>query len=93
MSRILLHGRIPHVQVAWTRIGLDGAAALLSAGADDLGGTLVDGRVLPASAAEHGRTMTVDDARRIARSLSRGLRQRTTDYGDPGDARRVTARA
>lgn len=91
VSRLLLHGRIDHIQVAWTRLGLAGAPAALQAGADDLGGTLLDGTVLPEAGAEHGVRMTVADARRISRSLSRQLRQRTTVYGDPGAERRAAS--
>ncbi|WP_375400338.1 7,8-didemethyl-8-hydroxy-5-deazariboflavin synthase CofG [uncultured Amnibacterium sp.] len=93
VSRLLLHGRIDHIQVAWTRLGLAGAPAALQAGADDLGGTLLDGAVLPEAGAEYGVRMTVADARRISRSLSRQLRQRTTVYGDPGAERRAAASA
>ncbi len=83
VARLLLHGRIDHIQVAWTRAGLAAAPALLRAGADDLGGTLLDGRVLPAAGAEQGLRMTMEDAARIANALARPLRQRTTVYGEP----------
>ncbi len=89
VARLLLHGRIRHLQVAWTRTGPDQAAVLLQSGADDLGGTLVDGRVLPEFGAEHGRELPLAAARRIVDPLFRPLRQRTTVYGDvrPREAR------
>ncbi|MET0467627.1 MAG: 7,8-didemethyl-8-hydroxy-5-deazariboflavin synthase CofG, partial [Aeromicrobium sp.] len=45
VARLMLHGSIGHVQAAWTRLGIDGATEVLRSGADDLGGTLYDGRV------------------------------------------------
>ncbi|WP_269305563.1 7,8-didemethyl-8-hydroxy-5-deazariboflavin synthase CofG [Aeromicrobium sp. HA] len=81
VARLLLHGSISHVQAAWTRLGVDGATVVLRSGADDLGGTLYDGRVLPEDGVEFGRELTVEAAERIARSLGRQLRLRTTTYG------------
>jgi 7,8-didemethyl-8-hydroxy-5-deazariboflavin synthase CofG subunit len=82
VARLILHGSINHHQAAWTRLGLDGATAALRSGADDLGGTLLDGRVLPEAGVEFGRELPVETARRIARTLGRTLRLRTTTYGD-----------
>jgi FO synthase len=83
VSRILLNGHIRHVQVPWTRLGFEASAAMLHAGADDLGGTLLDGRVLPEFGVEFGQELTLDQARRITGKLFRPLRQRTTTYGEP----------
>ncbi len=80
VSRLLLSGSIPHVQIPWTRVGRESTAVLLRAGGDDLGGTLYDGRVLPDTGIEHGQELPVDAAERIARSLMRPFRLRTTDY-------------
>jgi 2-iminoacetate synthase ThiH len=83
VSRLLLSGSIPHIQIPWTRVGRDAAATLLQAGGDDLGGTLVDGRVLPEAGIEHGLELPLPDAARIAARLFRPFRQRTTDYREP----------
>ncbi|MGC8159898.1 hypothetical protein ACP3WZ_25570, partial [Salmonella enterica] len=80
-SRLLLSGAIPHVQIPWTRVGRETAAVLLRSGGDDLGGTLYDGRVLPDTGIEQGLELPVKDAERLARSLMRPFRLRTTDYG------------
>ncbi len=89
VSRLVLSGSIPHVQVPWPRLGRDAAPALLAAGADDLGGTLLDCRVRPDAAAEAGQELPVQDAAALAARLFRPLRQRTTDYGEP-DPDRLT---
>ncbi len=83
VSRLLLSGSIPHIQIAWTRVGRDAAATLLQSGGDDLGGTLLDGRVLPEAGVEHGLELPLPDAARIAARLFRPFRQRTTDYREP----------
>ena len=94
VSRLLLSGAISHIQVPWPRLDAASIPVLLRSGADDLGGTLLDGRVLPRTGVEHGRELPLSEAERIARHLLRPLRQRTTDYRDarpmprPGDRNR-----
>jgi 7,8-didemethyl-8-hydroxy-5-deazariboflavin synthase CofG subunit len=83
VSRLMLSGSIPHIQIPWTRVGREAAATLLQAGGDDLGGTLLDGRVLPEAGVEHGLELPLPDAARIAARLFRPFRRRTTDYRDP----------
>ena len=80
VSRLLLSGSIAHVQIPWTRVGRETAAVLLRSGGDDLGGTLFDGRVLPDTGIEQGLELPVAAAERLARSLMRPFRLRTTDY-------------
>lgn len=90
VSRLMLSGVIPHIQVPWTRLGIDGAKAMLGSGGDDLGGTLLDGRVLPAVGAESGLTLSVADARRVAHRMFRTFRQRLTDYSEPDGDRKAS---
>ena len=80
VARLMLSGAITHVQVPWTRLDEASVVAALRSGADDLGGTLLDGRILPRVGAEHGHEMTLDHASRIAGRLARTLRVRSTDY-------------
>jgi len=89
VSRLMLHGHIAHVQVPWTRVGFEASAVLLRSGADDLGGTLFDGRVRPGSGAERGLELSLAEATRITSALFRPLRQRTTSYGEPPSARKL----
>lgn len=90
VSRLMLSGVIPHIQVPWTRLGIDGAKVMLRSGGDDLGGTLLDGRVLPAVGAENGLTLPLADARRLAHNMFRTFRQRLTDYSEPDGDRKAT---
>ena len=85
----MLHGHIAHIQVPWTRVGFEASAVLLQSGADDLGGTLFDGRVRPDTDAERGLELSFAEATRITSGLFRPLRQRTTSYGEPPSARKL----
>lgn len=83
VSRLFFAGQIAHIQVPWTRHGLAVTAELLKAGADDLGGTLLDGRVGAALGAEAGLELPLNVAHTLTDPLLRPLRQRTTLYGEP----------
>ncbi|WP_317451094.1 7,8-didemethyl-8-hydroxy-5-deazariboflavin synthase CofG [Microbacterium thalassium] len=89
VSRLGLSGSIPHVQIPWTRVGREVAAVLLRSGGDDLGGTLLDGRVKPEAGIEFGQELPVTDAAAIAARLFRPFRQRTTDYREPAPDRKA----
>jgi FO synthase len=82
VARLMLNGLVPHVQAAWTKLGLRGAQRVLAGGVDDLGGVLLDGALDPAAGPEAGRQLGVDDVRALAGSLGRPVRQRTTTYGE-----------
>ncbi|MEV7694888.1 7,8-didemethyl-8-hydroxy-5-deazariboflavin synthase, partial [Microbacterium sp. NPDC089189] len=92
VSRLLLSGSIAHIQIPWTRHGLAATGTLLAAGGDDLGGTLLDGRVRPEAGVEVGLELPLTDAARLARGLFRPLRRRTTDYREPSPEHIAAAR-
>jgi FO synthase len=83
ISRIALHGAISSIQVSWVKLGLDGAAACLAAGVNDLGGVLMNESISRAAGAAHGQELSVADLERAAALAGRPLRQRTTLYGEP----------
>ena len=82
VARLMLQGHIGNIQAAWPKYGLDPSVDLLRAGANDLGGLLLDGRLAPDAGAEAGLVLTLDDVTRVAQALGRPIRQRTTDYGE-----------
>ncbi|WP_425522982.1 7,8-didemethyl-8-hydroxy-5-deazariboflavin synthase CofG [Microbacterium salsuginis] len=92
VSRLLLSGSIPHIQIPWTRVGREASAVLLQSGGDDLGGTLLDGRVKPEAGIEHGLELPVTDAAALVGRLFRPFRQRTTDYREPAPDRKAAWR-
>jgi FO synthase len=87
VARLVLHGRIDHIQTAWTKLGLLTSQQLLLGGADDLGGTLLDGTLRPDAGPEAGRELPVPEIHRITAEIGRSPVERTTDYGRPGAAR------
>ena len=88
IGRIAYLGLIDNVQVSWVKIGAEGAKQILMAGANDLGGTLMDENISRAAGAQHGQGLVERDFRDIAEPLGRVLRQRTTSY-DEADGRPV----
>lgn len=89
VARLMLSGRIDHLQAAWPKLGLAGAGRILQGGADDLGGLLLGSAIRPGTGAEAGRSLKLTDAQKLAGELGRGLRQRTTSYGLVSPERRA----
>jgi FO synthase len=81
VARIAYRSWVPNVQVSWVKVGPDGARQVLMAGANDLGGTLMDENISRAAGAAHGQRMDEDAFREIVEPLGRPLEQRTTLYG------------
>ena len=82
VARLVLHGQISSIQCSWVKLGLDGAAAVLAAGANDLGGVLMNESISRAAGAAHGQELTVDNIVATAALAGRPVRQRTTLYGE-----------
>lgn len=80
MARILLHGRIRNIQTSWVKLGVDGTRAMLRAGANDLGGTLMEETISRMAGSEHGSAKTVAELVDIGAGIDRPVRERTTTY-------------
>ncbi|MBA2497584.1 MAG: 5-amino-6-(D-ribitylamino)uracil--L-tyrosine 4-hydroxyphenyl transferase CofH, partial [Acidimicrobiia bacterium] len=80
VGRIAYAGLIDNVQASWVKVGPGGARQLLAAGANDLGGTLVDENISRAAGAAHGQLMDEAGFRAVVEPLRRPLRRRTTLY-------------
>jgi FO synthase len=80
VSRIALFGEINSIQCSWVKLGVDGAAAALAAGCNDLGGVLMNESISRAAGAAHGQDLSVDDLKRASQMAGRPLAQRTTLY-------------
>jgi FO synthase len=86
VSRLVLHPLITNIQASWVKMGAEGAARCLQAGANDLGGTLMNESITRAAGGVHGQELDATQLQALARRIGRPARQRTTLYGDP-DAR------
>ena len=84
VGRIAYAGDIDNIQVSWVKMGAEGARQVLRAGANDLGGTLMDENISRAAGARHGQRMGVEDLEAITAPLGRPLVQRSTLYALAG---------
>jgi FO synthase len=82
LARVLLHGRIDNIQTSWVKLGVEGTRAMLQAGVNDLGGTLMEETISRMAGSMNGSAKSVAELREIAEGIGRPVRQRTTDYGE-----------
>jgi FO synthase len=87
VGRLALHPHITNIQASWVKMGVPGAQALLQAGANDLGGTLMNESISRAAGAAHGQEMPPERMEAAITALGRTPRQRTTLYGEPDPER------
>jgi FO synthase len=87
VARLALHPWITNIQASWTKLGVDGAAAMLRSGANDFGGTLMNESISRAAGAAHGQEMPPEAIEQAIRAIGRRPRQRTTLYGTVPAAR------
>jgi FO synthase len=80
LARIMLHGRISHIQTSWVKLGVERSQVMLDGGANDLGGTLMEETISRMAGSEHGSAKTVAELVAIAEGIGRPARQRTTTY-------------
>lgn len=80
VSRLALHPLIPNIQTSWVKMGREGAALCVQAGANDLGGTLMYESITRAAGGSNGQLLADPELQAIAASVDRPLRQRTTLY-------------
>ncbi len=92
VARLLLHGRIDHVQCSWVKLGPEQCGQVLAGGVDDLGGTLMEETISRMAGSAHGSRKSVEDLEAMVRAAGRAPRQRTTTYGDVPPERHAAAR-
>lgn len=87
VARLALHPHITSIQVSWVKMGPEGAKACLEAGANDLGGTLMNESITRAAGGNFGQELAPAAMQELIRSIGRVPRQRTTLYGAVSDER------
>jgi FO synthase len=88
VARLVLNPHIRNIQASWVKLGPEGLRRCLSAGVNDLGGTLMDESISRSAGASYGQEMTPQEMEEIIRSSGRVPRQRTTLYRDADDVLR-----
>jgi FO synthase len=91
VGRLALHPWITNVQASWVKLGVEGAQAVLRAGANDLGGTLMNESISRAAGADHGQEFPPEAMEEAIRAIGRTPSQRTTLYGEPPSDRIVAS--
>jgi FO synthase len=91
VARLALNPHITNIQTSWVKMGPQGAAACLNAGANDLGGTLMNESISRAAGTEHGQEFPPEAMEALIRSLGRIPEQRTTLYGAVPEGRRAAS--
>jgi FO synthase len=82
VARLVLHPVVPNVQASWVKLGSQWAQRSLTAGANDLGGTLMNESISRAAGSVHGQELASGQMQQLIAALGRPWRQRTTLYGD-----------
>ncbi len=82
VARLVLHTRIDNIQASWVKMGEQGIKACLEAGANDLGGTLMNETITRAAGAGHGQEFSPAEMESLIRDAGRQARQRTTLYAE-----------
>lgn len=82
VARLVLHPHITNIQASWVKMGPEGVRLCLSAGVNDLGGTLMDETISRSAGASHGQEMTPQMMEATIRAAGRTPRQRNTVYQD-----------
>jgi FO synthase len=88
VARLALHPLITNIQTSWVKMGPEGAALCLNAGANDLGGTLMNESISRAAGTQHGQEFPPEAMEGLIRSIGRMPVQRDTLYRPAPDGRR-----
>ena len=91
VARLVLHPVIQNIQVSWVKMGEEGVAACLTAGVNDLGGTLMNESISRAAGTQHGQEMPPARMEAIIHAAGRTPQQRTTLYGEAAKERHTVA--
>ena len=91
VARLALHPHITNIQASWVKMGPQGVSACLQAGANDVGGTLMNETITRAAGAEHGQEMPPQEMEALIKVAVRTPHQRSTLYGDVPRARTLAS--
>jgi FO synthase subunit 2 len=80
LARVLLGASIRNIQASWVKEGPKLAQILLDAGANDLGGTLINESISTSAGAAYGQLVPPGELKRLVRDAGRVPAQRDTLY-------------
>ncbi|HXH09856.1 MAG TPA: 5-amino-6-(D-ribitylamino)uracil--L-tyrosine 4-hydroxyphenyl transferase CofH [Alphaproteobacteria bacterium] len=91
VSRLMLNNWIPNLQVSWVKEGQRFGQVLLTAGVNDMGGTLINESISTSAGAQYGQLVRPAEFRQLIREAGRVPAERHTTYtlkrvfDDPAD--------
>ncbi|HVY17635.1 MAG TPA: 5-amino-6-(D-ribitylamino)uracil--L-tyrosine 4-hydroxyphenyl transferase CofH [Rhodopila sp.] len=88
VARLTLHPLITNIQTSWVKMGPEGAALCLKAGANDMGGTLMNESISRAAGTQHGQEFPPEAMETLIGGIGRAPTQRDTVYRPVGNERR-----
>ncbi|MGA9866208.1 MAG: 5-amino-6-(D-ribitylamino)uracil--L-tyrosine 4-hydroxyphenyl transferase CofH, partial [Acetobacteraceae bacterium] len=91
VGRLALHPLIPNIQASWVKMGPEGVALCLQAGANDMGGTLMNESISRAAGTEHGQEFPPEAMEALIRGIGRVPLQRDTLYREAPAGRRAVS--
>src|SRR5262249_46212608 len=80
VARMMLGSSISNIQSSWVKEGPKLAQYLLSVGANDVGGTLMNESISTSAGAQYGQLVAPRELRRLIRDAGRTPAQRKTNY-------------
>ena len=91
VARLALHPLITNIQTSWVKMGPEGAALCLNAGANDMGGTLMNESISRAAGTQHGQEFPPEAMEGLIHGIGRQPVQRSTAYGGVSNERQVVS--
>ena len=82
VARLMFGDILRNIQVSWVKLGFKFSQVCLTAGANDLGGTLGEENISKSAGSEHGVQTTPENIQRIIRNMGRVPAERDTLYKD-----------
>jgi FO synthase len=89
----MLHGAIDSIQCSWVKLGDELCRDILTGGANDIGGTLMEETISRMAGADNGSFRTISQLTEMIAPTGRPMRQRTTTYGEVAPDRLAAAAA
>ncbi|MEM3064366.1 MAG: 5-amino-6-(D-ribitylamino)uracil--L-tyrosine 4-hydroxyphenyl transferase CofH [Candidatus Nitrosotenuis sp.] len=80
VARIMLNNYINNIQVSWVKEGPKMSQVLLTWGANDFGGTLINESISTSAGSQHGQLLKPKQIRHLIRETGRIPAQRSTTY-------------
>ena len=92
VPRLVFNGLIDNIQASWVKLGIDGVADCLNAGANDVGGSLMNESITRAAGGAHDQEWAPAAIEQTLAKMGRTARMRTTLYADASEERRSQAK-